>query len=361
MAGINAVLFDMDGVFASVGMSYREAIVKTAERFGVTITQEEITAEKKIGNANNDWILTKRLVDRKKGPPSDVSLQEVTAVFEEFYQGTDSTPGLCESETLIPSVGLIFEVHRRCAGKVAIVTGRPHKDCDKFLRLHGLKELFPVCVCMEDCAAKPDPAPVRLALEKLGVDASCAIMIGDTPDDIKAGVGAGVESWGVYTPEEDAKITLGLSSPTMDMTKAIIDAGAKGILRAGLGGLLDIVKLPGVLVVSGTDRVGEVSRATKETSISARVELDGHGHAEVSTGLGFLDHMISQLAKHGRFNITLQCKGDLHIDDHHTTEDSGLALGEAFDRALGKVLYLSPLLLPFLLTLMDASVARGHC
>jgi imidazoleglycerol phosphate dehydratase HisB len=67
------------------------------------------------------------------------------------------------------------------------------------------------------------------------------------------------------------------------------------------------------------------------------VDLDGEGKAEVDTGLGFLDHMISQLAKHGRFNIALVCKGDLHIDDHHTTEDSGLALGEAFDKALGKV------------------------
>lgn len=67
------------------------------------------------------------------------------------------------------------------------------------------------------------------------------------------------------------------------------------------------------------------------------MELDGQGKADVKTGLGFLDHMIGQLAKHGRFNIALECKGDLHIDDHHTTEDCGLALGEAFDRALGKV------------------------
>jgi HAD superfamily hydrolase (TIGR01548 family) len=238
---ISAVLFDMDGVFASVGMSYREAIVKTAARFEIEITQEEITAEKKLGNANNDWILTKRLVDKKKGPPSDVSLDVVTHIFEEYYQGTDTVVGLCEGETLIPSKGLIEEIFRRCKGKVAIVTGRPRKDCDKFLRLHGLKDMFPITVCMEDAPAKPDPAPVRLALERLNVDASTAIMIGDTPDDIRAGVSAGVQSWGVYTPEEDAKITLGISSPTLDMATSILQAGAKGILRAGLGGLLDIV------------------------------------------------------------------------------------------------------------------------
>jgi imidazoleglycerol phosphate dehydratase HisB len=79
-----------------------------------------------------------------------------------------------------------------------------------------------------------------------------------------------------------------------------------------------------------------VSRATKETSISATVDLDGQGRADVSTGLGFLDHMISQLAKHGRFDIALHCQGDLHIDDHHTAEDCALALGEAFDKALGR-------------------------
>ena len=83
-------------------------------------------------------------------------------------------------------------------------------------------------------------------------------------------------------------------------------------------------------------RTGVVSRATKETSISCTVCLDGTGKADVSSGLGFLDHMISQLAKHGRFDITLQCSGDLHIDDHHTAEDCALALGEAFDQALGR-------------------------
>jgi HAD superfamily hydrolase (TIGR01548 family) len=346
---ISAVLFDMDGVLASVGMSYREAIVKTAARFDVTVTQEEITAEKKVGNANNDWILTKRLVDRARGDTSDVSLEEVTAVFEEFYQGTETTAGMCESETLIPSRGLVLEIHRRCNGKVAIVTGRPKKDCIKFLTLHGLIDLFSVCVCMEDCAAKPDPAPVLLALEKLCIDPSIAIMIGDTPDDIRAGVAAGVQSWGVYTPEEDAKMTLGISSAALDMSNSIMDCGAMGILRAGLGGLLDIVLLPSSTpqayqtslfpsLGGSSERIGEVSRSTKETGITARVELDGQGVSNVRTGLGFLDHMISQLAKHGRFNIMLECKGDLHIDDHHTTEDSGLALGEAFDKALGKVL-----------------------
>jgi imidazoleglycerol phosphate dehydratase HisB len=76
-----------------------------------------------------------------------------------------------------------------------------------------------------------------------------------------------------------------------------------------------------------TPRSFELKRTTGETEIEARVALDGEGKAEVSTGLGFLDHMVAQLARHGRMDITLRCKGDLHIDDHHTTEDCGLALG----------------------------------
>ena len=83
-------------------------------------------------------------------------------------------------------------------------------------------------------------------------------------------------------------------------------------------------------------RWGKVVRATKETSISVEVDLDGTGVSTVDTGIGFLDHMVQQLSKHGKIDVVLKCKGDLHIDDHHTAEDCGLALGEAFDKALGK-------------------------
>jgi len=91
-----------------------------------------------------------------------------------------------------------------------------------------------------------------------------------------------------------------------------------------------------LLLTCEHSHVGTVLRETKETKISVRVALDGTGQADISTGLGFLDHMFSQLAKHGRFDITVSCVGDLHIDDHHTAEDCALALGEAFDRALGQ-------------------------
>ena len=78
-----------------------------------------------------------------------------------------------------------------------------------------------------------------------------------------------------------------------------------------------------------------VERNTKETQISSKVNLDGTGTSNIETGIGFLDHMVEQIARHGLLDINLNAKGDLHIDDHHTTEDSGYVLGEAIAKALG--------------------------
>ena len=85
-----------------------------------------------------------------------------------------------------------------------------------------------------------------------------------------------------------------------------------------------------------TARQAETSRKTKETDISLKLNLDGAGVAEVATGIGFLDHLLTTLAKHARFDLALSCQGDLHIDDHHTAEDCALALGAAIDQALGE-------------------------
>jgi imidazoleglycerol phosphate dehydratase HisB len=77
-------------------------------------------------------------------------------------------------------------------------------------------------------------------------------------------------------------------------------------------------------------------RTTAETDISVELSLDGSGRAEIRTGIGFLDHMLTALARHGRLDVTLTCAGDLAVDDHHTTEDTALALGRALDEALGE-------------------------
>lgn len=187
------LLFDVDGVLADVSGSYRRAIVLTADSFGVRLTPRDIDAAKAEGNANNDWVLTHRLLDRRG---VSASLSEVTARFESLYHGGDGTPGLSASERLIPERALLERLAARLP--LAIVTGRPRADCEFFLDRFGLRDLFRAVVCMEDAPLKPDPAPVRLALKQLGI--SAAWMIGDTPDDVNAARSAGVIPIGVPPP-----------------------------------------------------------------------------------------------------------------------------------------------------------------
>lgn len=83
------------------------------------------------------------------------------------------------------------------------------------------------------------------------------------------------------------------------------------------------------------ERIAEVNRTTKETDIFVKLNLDGSGQCDIHTGLGFFDHMLEQIAKHGNMDLSIQVKGDLYVDEHHTIEDTGLALGECFLNSLG--------------------------
>ena len=83
------------------------------------------------------------------------------------------------------------------------------------------------------------------------------------------------------------------------------------------------------------NRVGRIERVTKETSVLVEIDLDGTGKTDIKTGVGFYDHMLDQLGRHGLFDLTVKTEGDLHIDSHHTIEDTALALGAAFKQALG--------------------------
>ena len=82
-------------------------------------------------------------------------------------------------------------------------------------------------------------------------------------------------------------------------------------------------------------RTAEINRKTNETDISLSLNLDGTGKSEINSGVGFLDHMLTLFARHGRFDLTLRCDGDTYVDDHHSVEDIGIALGQAFTKALG--------------------------
>jgi len=88
-------------------------------------------------------------------------------------------------------------------------------------------------------------------------------------------------------------------------------------------------------MAASNPRQAEVSRRTNETDISVTVDLDGEGRAEISTGVGFFDHMLDQLSRHSLIDLKVSAAGDLHIDDHHTVEDCGIAIGQAIARALG--------------------------
>jgi imidazoleglycerol-phosphate dehydratase len=90
-----------------------------------------------------------------------------------------------------------------------------------------------------------------------------------------------------------------------------------------------------VSLAAAADRVAEVQRNTAETQISVRINLDGSGAAKLSTGIGFFDHMLDQIARHGLIDLDIQAQGDLHIDGHHTVEDVGITLGQAFAKAVG--------------------------
>lgn len=346
-----ALLLDMDGVLAEVSQSYRQAIIKTAEAFGVQVTSADIHAAKLEGDANDDWKLTHKLVAKQLGD-SAPSLDEITEKFQEFYLGTDSTAGLRDLESLIPSRALLVELRKRCPLGMAIVTGRPRDEALHFLDLYNLRSLVsdgagqPIMVCMHEAPSKPNPAPVLLALERLGgVAPSEAVMVGDTPDDMRAACAAGVRACGVLTPDSSAESMKSVEA-------ALYSAGASKVLAPGFVDLLEVFQSVSATAVSSCavprspaamgsglktsgSRQGTVERKTKETSIQVTVNLDGTGSSDVSTGIGFLDHMIDALSKHSRVDINARCKGDLWIDDHHTAEDVGIALGEAFDIALG--------------------------
>jgi imidazoleglycerol-phosphate dehydratase / histidinol-phosphatase len=111
-----------------------------------------------------------------------------------------------------------------------------------------------------------------------------------------------------------------------------VNLGVRGLRVLAHG---DVQATWPAIVAELTARRASQSRVTKETNVSVAVDLDAEGPIAVDTGIGFFDHMLEQLAKHGGFALTLTCKGDLHIDEHHTVEDCALALGETLRRALG--------------------------
>ena len=211
----DALLFDLDGVIADVEASYRLCVLETAGTFGVEVTRQELAAMVLAGDANNDWVLTQRIL---AGRGVDVSLDDVTEAYQRVYLGTSTSPGLRESECLLVPRDVLSRLADRLP--LAIVTGRPREEAEWFLDKEGLTDLFRAVVCMEDGPLKPDPAPVRAAASRLGAERTW--MVGDTPDDIRAAAAAGAVPIGVGAPGPDPDAS----------TAALLDAGAATVLNA---------------------------------------------------------------------------------------------------------------------------------
>ena len=144
---------------------------------------------------------------------------------------------------------------------------------------------------------KPQTGLVRKYMDNEAYDLAASYVIGDRETDRQFAENIGCKS-----------LILGRDGMTWDKIAEILFAG---------------------------ERKAEVVRTTKETDILVRLDLDGSGHCDISTGLGFFDHMLEQIGRHGMMNLTVRCKGDLHVDEHHTIEDTALALGECIAKALG--------------------------
>jgi histidinol-phosphate aminotransferase len=218
-----ALLLDMDGVIADVEESYRRCVLETARRLGVDASREELAALVLAGDANNDWVLTQRIL---AAGGVEVSLAAVTQAYQEAYLGTSRAAGLRESERLLVSRAVLERLAERLP--LGIVTGRPREEAAWFLEREQLSDLLPVVVCMEDGPRKPDPAPVRAAASRLGVGRTW--MVGDTPDDIRAAAAAGALPVGIVAPGPDPDAG----------EAALYDAGAATVLAA-LDDLLELL------------------------------------------------------------------------------------------------------------------------
>lgn len=355
-----SILFDMDGVLADVSQSYRQAIIQTCAHYNIHINDNDITSIKNKGDANNDWLVTYNILQHNN---VNVTYEQVKSTFQDLYLGSINKPGLRDTESLLIDIELIQLLSSKC--KLGIVTGRPKQECLWFLTKYNIKQYFSAITCMEDGPAKPNSFSVVNTLKLLNINSNTTgtvYMIGDTIDDINAVNNTNNE----FSSNTLNMIPLGICPPTnnnktMYNTVSILyQAGASRVLN-NLNELYDIVlnkpyNIYNSNVIDSNNttattsattttqqqlqqqlqqRIGRCERVTNETQCVAEVNLDGTGKSNIHTGIGFLDHMLTALSKHSRIDMNISCIGDLHIDDHHTTEDTGITIGQAILHALG--------------------------
>lgn len=240
----------------------------------------------------------------------DGTLNEETADEQiDAYEKIRLMPGVIPALLELKRAGFVFVMVTNQDG-----LGTPSFPTEKFQAVHEfILHLFAsqgidfdaVCICphfkRENCdCRKPSIGMVRDYLATHDIDKSASFMIGDRITDMEFAQNLGITG-----------------------IRILIDGTQAETWPAITQRLLN------------TTRRAHVTRKTKETDIAVEVDLSREGPISVSTGLGFFDHMLEQIAKHGGFALTLACRGDLHIDEHHTIEDCALALGSALRQALG--------------------------
>lgn len=164
---------------------------------------------------------------------------------------------------------------------------------------------------------KPGTGMLTRYMNNPGYDLSGSFVIGDRPTDVELALNLGCKA--IFLSNE----------PELGLAEVKDPAALKAVIALETDNWQDIYSF----LRLGSRRISH-RRTTKETDITIDLDLDGTGVSEIHTGLGFFDHMLDQVARHGGMDLSIQAKGDLHIDEHHTIEDTGIALGEAFALAL---------------------------
>jgi HAD superfamily phosphatase len=221
-----AVIFDVDGVLVDVSRSYRKAIKLTAEHFaGRRVSYRQVQQAKEGGNANNDWVLTKRIIERMG---VNVSLEKVKRKFQELYLGAGAGQGLFRNEKWKLRKKVLDALSSTC--KLGIVTGRSRHEARLVLDAWGVRDRFLTVIAMEDARGriKPDPYPLRKAMKEL--HANRCVYVGDTVDDIEAALRAGCTPVGVV-PAGMGNLTDG---------NALGRKGAVAVLR-DVNGIVDVL------------------------------------------------------------------------------------------------------------------------
>ena len=283
-----AIIFDMDGVLVDESQSYRACIKKTLEDLlGTPIDGSIIEQAKQAGGCNDDYdCIAKILSDCGL----EIDRQEIMKRFDCYYESYKYHEKWLIDESILQSL--------KVTASLGIYTGRPKRDALDALKRFQKTHLFDVVVTRDDVKnGKPDPEGLYLACNALNADQ--AIYLGDNLDDALAAQRAGCS----FIP---------IAS----------DTTSQWIVQRIIG------------ILNGNKRETIRKRVTKETGIHLMLNIDGSGRSSISTKIGFFDHMLNAFAKHGDFNLDVVCNGDLHIDQHHTVEDIGIALGEAFTEVL---------------------------